>query len=320
MQKYKLLGLSQHGNKGFTLIEALVSIGIVGIIAGLLLVGVMSARESARRLQCQNNLRQTTLGLLQVIDRNRQIPDFLATIDSEWPDETPVGINLFVQVARELSIPFRAIGGRVWFENPTPGENYPPPLFVCPSTGDRRLTFRFNLGVDAIYSHRTLDFENVDFLFSTGRSRALAEITDGLSNTSAIAERPAVNRELTLPRAIALDYEARSFEEMADKCRMALANNQIYPGLITDWHSNVHQDVNYDHSRPPNTQEVDCVSEVDPFVEVTQRILISARSFHTGGVNVSFLDGSVHFASDQIDGQTWRALGTHKSGDEIGSW
>ena len=46
---------------------------------------------------------------------------------------------------------------------------------------------------------------------------------------------------------------------------------------------------------------------------------VTSRSYHPGGVNALFADGSVHFVKNSINFQTWRALGTVGGGEVISS-
>jgi prepilin-type N-terminal cleavage/methylation domain-containing protein/prepilin-type processing-associated H-X9-DG protein len=70
---------------------------------------------------------------------------------------------------------------------------------------------------------------------------------------------------------------------------------------------------NYTHTVPPNYKGYDCGD-----YNITAAH-IAARSYHTGGVNVCFADGSVHFISDQINFITWQAMGTRSGGEVVDS-
>lgn len=59
---------------GFTLIELIAVIGIIGILTALLLMGIQSARSAARRVQCQNNIRQLGIALSQYHDVFEMLP------------------------------------------------------------------------------------------------------------------------------------------------------------------------------------------------------------------------------------------------------
>ena len=68
--------------RAFSLIELVVVVAILGLLAGIVLTGVQSARESARRIHCASNLRQLGLGLMLHHEARGVLPPFCGGPDS----------------------------------------------------------------------------------------------------------------------------------------------------------------------------------------------------------------------------------------------
>ncbi|QDU89846.1 hypothetical protein Pla175_32420 [Pirellulimonas nuda] len=86
-----------RGRAGFTLVELLTTVAIIGVLLGLLLPAVQGARESARRSQCQNQLRQLALATLNYESAVRSFPP---GVRQEFFSAAPAyrGSSLFVHL------------------------------------------------------------------------------------------------------------------------------------------------------------------------------------------------------------------------------
>ncbi len=82
------------GAPGFTVLELLVLISVIGLLLALLLPAVQASRESGRRTQCMNNLRQQGVALHQFIEVRGKLPSGgMGTDPSKTPPETAVELQ-----------------------------------------------------------------------------------------------------------------------------------------------------------------------------------------------------------------------------------
>ncbi len=110
-------------------------------------------------------------------------------------------------------------------------------------------------------------------------------------------------------------------QALVDSCRpLVLQNTDVDMNRLgfDNWSRGRFTGTLYNHIYTPNAKYFDCCNNCDAIPNTdTEETIITARSYHPGGVNVLMGDGQVRFVGDGVDEKIWRAVGTRAGGEPI---
>jgi prepilin-type N-terminal cleavage/methylation domain-containing protein/prepilin-type processing-associated H-X9-DG protein len=303
---------------GFTLVELLVVIAIIGILVALLLPAIQAARESARRAQCVNNLKQLGIAFQNYHDTYKLLPvGNYSCCNGTWQmsilaflEEQQLG-DLYVWRPKGNS--FTTATYHYYEKVNLPVTTKRIPVLTCPSdqpaaeegSGITNHNYVVNYG-NTNHLQRDIRVAGVDYLFFGAPFRfteskneepsvPFRKITDGLSKTLMASET--VQGQYN-------DRRGRTWWGWAAQFETFMLPNSAEPDLMQGGSADCK---NVDPNPP-------CGGMVIP----TGIMRAAARSRHPGGVNVVMCDGSIHFVSDSIELIVWRGAGSAE-GEEADS-
>jgi len=193
--------------RGFTLVEVLVVISIMGLLIALLLPAVQGARESARKAQCANNLKQIGLALLHHETAKKAFPSgYVSAYDASGNDTGPGwGWCCYMLPQIEENAIFRTIHFDLAIEDPMNGARVASiPSLFCPSDDTKHVwpaQSRDAAGNPmavicevaasnyvAMYGTTEPGVDGDGMYFRNSKIRQ-SDVTDGTSKTIAVGER-----------------------------------------------------------------------------------------------------------------------------------
>jgi prepilin-type N-terminal cleavage/methylation domain-containing protein len=204
-------------NRGFTLVELLVVITIIGIMVGLLLPAVQAAREAARRMSCGNNIRQLGLAVHNYESSFKQLPP-AGMLDKDFSVQARL-LPMIEQAGLYDLLDFSDIAFTGNFSVKSPNPRFVQafamaiPTFLCPSDPAASTTTVDVSGVSYTYggvnymaSYGSATRQHYDFRWRTdGPFHAAGKVgfnsfIDGTSNTVVMSETVrSQGNDMTLP-------------------------------------------------------------------------------------------------------------------------
>jgi prepilin-type N-terminal cleavage/methylation domain-containing protein len=329
--------------RAFTLIELLVVIAIIGILVALLLPAVQAAREAARRMKCQNNLKQMGLALMNYESSFRSLPP--TAIIQKLPNGT-LFTNYLGPHGRIL--PYLEEYATANGISPSSGYGdltnldavgHVIPTFLCPSEPKTEpfehatfgriggVNYGFCMGDWFVWGG--VGLRQTRSAFGVNLNRKWRDFTDGTSNTLLLSEvknyTPYVRDCGTL--ANVSDPENIPSPD-ADPLTVVPEYSSSGCSFFTNAHSQwaeltVHHN-GFTTAWPPNKKTLGGPNFEYADVDINSRreriggptfAAITSRSWHGHGVNTVLGDGSVRSTSSSVAGAIWRSLGTVAGGE-----
>ena len=293
---------------GFTLVELLVVIAIIGLLVGLLLPAVQAARESARRTQCTNNLRQIGIALQNYEGSYRSLPSgYISNFLSDGTDTGP-GWGWAALLLNNLEE--NNLRGQLNLDRPIEDPANAKTriqsvsVYLCPSDSVPSVWSALK-EVDPIPANKICDVASANYvgmfgdtepgidgsgLFFRNSHVRFREITDGTSHTIAVGERSHLLGEATWIGSVTAavlapgpgDTDGIGVFEIEHGSSMVLGHTGEHKG--------------------PG----DPTGDVNMFF-----------SQHWGGVNFVFADAHVAFLTTDMDDKIFKAMSTRAKGETI---
>jgi len=299
----------------FTLVELLVVIAIIGILLAILIPAVQAARETSRRTQCQNNVKQIGVGLATFEAAKKRWPP-----GKKWSGlpNNPTSFTMAWSSFLLDEIEEHALNAAINYKKPfTDPENLPATtktiaIYLCPSTAD-------------VEEHRSPDGHLLNLGGIPGEGLGCIDYL-GISGPDKDTKHPVTKQVYGRQRGVLIGTKGLPLaEELIEPIPVTTAKItdglshticvtectgrgvSVKKGKIDSLHGAWASGNNVTHiDEGVNAKKV-------PKAWYDERI----HSDHPGGAHVLACDGSVHFMSDDTDKQIIRWLASRDGGEDI---